>query len=323
MKCSTLPDMGKKDGIAIVLALMVLGLVTATVLSTATLSSKDAELATRFEEKAKSRYLADAGIKAAIIALKEDRNMNEYDTLDEIWSRPSPPISFGEGNAEVVVVDEERRINMNSLILPNGISENVKMVAIFDALLERLELDISLTDAILDWLDADDTPRIGGAETSYYQTREPAFGAKNDLFDSVYELKLVRGVDEKAFRALYPYVTVHGSGKININTAPDTILICLARGEDPEFESLIDRSAVEEIMEYRLENPFEKAEDLSKVSSSLEELYKQTRIRDVITAGSTVFSVSVKGSIDDTNVRMESKLLREGKKVVEIYRVAN
>jgi general secretion pathway protein K len=318
-----LPDMGKNDGIALILALLVLGLVTAAVISTATLTSKDAELSIKFEEKTKSRYLADAGIKAAIIALREDRNMNEYDTLDEIWSRPSPPITFGEGEAEVQVVDEERKINVNSLILPNGISENTKMVAIFDALLERLELDSALTGAILDWLDEDDAARIGGAESAYYQSRKPSFAAKNDLFDSIYELKLIRGIDEKTFRALYPYVTVHGSGKININTAPENILICLARGEDPDFQSLIDQTAVEEIIEYRSEDPFEKTEDLSKVSSSLEELYRQSRIRDVITTSSTIFTVYATSSIDKSRVRMESKLSRVGKKVVEIYRVAN
>lgn len=317
------PDLKKNEGIAIILALLVLSLVTATVISTATLTSKDAELSVKFEEKTKSWYLSDAGVKAAIIALREDGNMNEYDTLDEIWSRPSPPITFGEGEAEVQVVDEERKINMNSLILPNGISENTKMVAIFDALLERLEIDLSLTDAILDWLDEDDTPRIGGAESSYYQSLRPPFGAKNDLFDSIYELNLVKGVDEKIFQTLSPYVTVHGSGKININTAPENILFCLARGEDLEFQSTIDQTAVEEIIAYRLEEPFEKPEDLSKVSPSLEDLYRQSRIRDVITTGSTIFTVYVKSSIDKSRVTMESKLSRDGKKVFEIYRVAN
>lgn len=316
-------DIRGNDGVAIILALLVLGLVTATVMNTAVLTSKDAELSTRFEEKAKSRYLSDAGIKAAIIALREDRNMNEYDTLDEIWSRPSPPISFGEGEAEVQVVDEERKLNLNALILPNGISENAKMVAVFNALLSRLALDLSLTDAILDWLDEDDSPRIGGAESSYYRTLEPSFVAKNDLFDSIYELKLIRGVDAKTFRTLYPYVTVHGSGKININTAPEDILFCLAKGEDPEFQDFIDTGAVEEIGEYRKDVPFEKPEDFSNVSSSMEELYRKSRIRDLITTKSTVFTVYTRSSIDKSVVRMVSMLQREGKSVVEIYRVVN
>lgn len=313
----------KNDGVAIILALLVLGLATATIISTATLTSKDAELSIRFEEKTKSRYLSDTGVKAAIIALREDGNMNEYDTLDEIWSRPSPPITFGQGEAVVQVVDEERKFNVNSLIMPNGISENEKMVAIFNALLTRLDIDTSLTDAILDWLDEDDTPRIGGGESAYYRTLTPPYTVKNDLLDSIYELKLVKGVDGKTLRALFPYVTAHGSGKININTAPEDILISLSRGEDPEFQYYIDQEAVNEIVEYRKEAPFEKPEDLTKVSSSLEELYRQSRIRDVITTESTVFTVYVKSTIDKTVGRMESMLQRQGKTVQEIYRIVN
>lgn len=317
------PLIRNNDGVAIILALLVLGLITASIMSTATLTSKDAVLADRFEEKTKSRYLSDAGLKAAIIALREDGNMNDFDTLDEIWSRPSPPITFGEGETVVEVVDEERKINVNSLILPNGISENSRMVAIFDALLMRLELDPAITNSILDWLDGDDSPRIGGAESSYYRTLDPQYGAKNDLFDSVFELKMLRGVDEKVFETILPYVTVHGSGKININTAPPDILICLARGEDTEFESLVDQAAVSEILEYRVEVPFEKPEDLSKVSSSMEELYRKTRIRDAITTTSRAFTVYIESTVGSTSSTMVSKLERNGKKVIEIYRVAN
>ncbi len=51
-----------------------------------------------------------------------------------------------------------------------------------------------LADAILDWLDDDDTPRTYGCESEYYQSLSPPYPAKNGPMDSLEELLLVRGV---------------------------------------------------------------------------------------------------------------------------------
>ena len=73
--------------------------------------------------------VAEAGIAAARVALREDDN--SYDTLDEIWSRPVPPIDLGEGTISIVVEDEERKININRLVLPNGNAPDDQKLAVF------------------------------------------------------------------------------------------------------------------------------------------------------------------------------------------------
>jgi general secretion pathway protein K len=323
MNCPGKEKMKDERGVAVVLALLVLGLVTAAVITTATRSSRDGTLAIIYENKMKSYFLAEGGITAAKIALKEDGGINGYDTLDEIWSRPSPPISLGEGQVVVTVVDEESKLNVNSLIMGNGISENMKMVALFDALLEKLDLDPSITASVLDWLDKDDTPRPQGGEGAYYSGKKLPYTVKNDRLDSLFELKLVKGLDDKAYRILSPYLTTVGSGRININTAPGTIIAIIARGEDPEYHALLSDSAVEEILRFREESPFEKVEDIKKVSTSLEELYRKSRVRDLITTASTTFTVHVVSQVEKGTTRIVSRLYRKGKDVSEIYRVAN
>lgn len=310
-------------GIAIVLSLLILGLVTAMIMAMATQSSRDGSLSLVSENKGKSFFIAEGGIKAAVIALKEDGGMNGYDTLDEIWSRPAPPITLGEGDVTVLVVDEERKININTLIMPNGISDNTKMVAIFNALLEKLSIDTAITEGILDWLDGDDTPRPEGAESDSYRALSPPYRSKNDLFDSPYELKLVKGVDEKTFLKLLPYVTTTGSGRININTAPEAILASLARGESPEYQDLLTDQGVEDIIRYRKDTPFEKAEDITNVSASMEELYRKSRIRDIITSKSTAFTIHATAHVEKGTTKMISGLSRKGQTITEIYRVAN
>ncbi len=51
-----------------------------------------------------------------------------------------------------------------------------------------------IADAILDWLDSDETPRVMGAESEYYTRLQPAYKPTNGPIDSIEQLLLVRGV---------------------------------------------------------------------------------------------------------------------------------
>ncbi|MCA9214415.1 MAG: general secretion pathway protein GspK [Planctomycetales bacterium] len=51
-----------------------------------------------------------------------------------------------------------------------------------------------IADAILDWLDEDDTMREYGAEYDYYASLDPPYAPKNGTLETIEELLLVRGV---------------------------------------------------------------------------------------------------------------------------------
>ncbi len=51
-----------------------------------------------------------------------------------------------------------------------------------------------LADAVLDFIDDDDTPRSYGCESEYYSGLQPAYSSKNSPLESLDELLLVRGV---------------------------------------------------------------------------------------------------------------------------------
>lgn len=81
----------------------------------------------------------------------------------------------------------------------------------------------SLTDALLDWRDADTLPRRQGAEAAWYRLRgrrEPRNGPLAD----VAELALVRGFDSAAVARLRPFVTTRGTTQIDLNTARVEVL---------------------------------------------------------------------------------------------------
>jgi len=127
-----------------------------------------------------------------------------------------------------------------------------------------------LCSSIVDWTDADDDTEPDGAETDFYQRLEPAHVAKNSPCAALRELILVRGVTQNIYTGedlnrnssldenerdgqlqfpgdnedneldlgIVDIFTVHGDGRININTAPYHILSVL-QGLDEEAADII------------------------------------------------------------------------------------
>ncbi|MFL5241165.1 MAG: hypothetical protein ACJ8FY_03575 [Gemmataceae bacterium] len=87
------------------------------------------------------------------------------------------------------VVDESGKINLNALLKidPTGSKGH-------DLLMTLPNMTEDVANAILDWLDPDDTPRESGAENGYYQSLSPPYSCKNGPLDSLEELLLVKGV---------------------------------------------------------------------------------------------------------------------------------
>jgi len=97
----------------------------------------------------------------------------------------------------------------------------------------------ALTDALLDWRDADDDPRAGGAERAWYDANlQPA--PRNDSLASVQELALVRGMS--AHDDLWPYLTVEPS-RICLATAPAPVLAALPGFLDETVTKLLAERA--------------------------------------------------------------------------------
>jgi general secretion pathway protein K len=263
-------------------------------------------------DSVRGSLIAEAGLAAARIALRETAKDFQYETLDQVWSRPVPPIELGEGTVLVTVEDEDRKINLNRLVLPNGNAPDEQRLAVFRKLLANLDIDPSLADAVVDWLDNDDTPRVGGAESAYYLSLPYAYRAKNDLFDTLDELRLVRGMTPERFEKIRPFATIYSSGKVNINTAPKEVLMALSAGQDAADAGEIGASAADQIIEYRKGNPFRNARDIGNVSPALKDLYARTRFPDLIDVKGTAFRVRSTGNVSGTYRTIDAVGLRSG-----------
>jgi len=302
-------------GVALLVTLLVLVLVVALANEIFRLGARAAQTGAYGRDSIRCYLLAEAGTGAARIALREDAAENIWDTLDEYWSRPVPQIELGEGVIDVVVEDEERKINLNRLVMPNGYAANDQLLAVFRLFLTGRGIDPSLADAFVDWIDKDDTPRVGGAESSYYMSLPYPYKAKNDLFDSVDEILLVRGVTREIYKKILPFVTVTSSGKVNINTAPKEVLASLSAGTDAAEVGQIGDDAVEKLIAYRKETPFKRPQDIGNVSPFFKDLYSRTRFSDLIDIRSTTFHVRSRGTVGDTSRTIDAIGLRTGNEV--------
>ncbi len=302
-------------GVVLLITLMILVLIVTLVWEVFRVGARAAQTGAFGRDSIRAGLVAEAGIAAARVALRVDWEDNRYDTLDEIWSRPVPPIDLGEGTIHIVVEDEERKININKLILDNGNAPDKERLAVFRRLLEILEIDPSLADAVVDWLDNDEEPRVGGAESAFYLSRKFPYKAKNDLFDTVEELRLVRGVTPEVFERIRPFITIYSSeGKVNINTAPVPVLMALSAGQGEGDAGEITEALANEIVEYRKDAPFQTAKEIGNVSPFISDLYK-TVMKDLLEVQGTAFHVRSTGEFAGTVRVIDSVGIRAGKAI--------
>ncbi|MDZ7753716.1 MAG: type II secretion system minor pseudopilin GspK [Gammaproteobacteria bacterium] len=167
----------------------------------------------------------------------------------EDWARALPPTELENGYAEGRIEDLQGRFNINGLI---GDDSQVNAVALerFKRLLAYLDLPASLTPALLDWLDRDQSIRFpGGAEDDYYSRLTPPYRPADRPMVAVSELRLVKGFEETVYQTLRPYVTtLPGATTINVNSAPVALLMTLA-------DDLVEAD-LEALVEARREQPF-------------------------------------------------------------------
>ena len=306
---------GNERGIALLVTLLILVLVVALAHEVFRIGAQSAQTGAYGRDSIRCILLAEGGTGAARIALRVDARDNQYDTLDEIWSRAALPITLGDGEVRVTIEDEERKIDLNRIMLPNGNATDDRRLAVFQRLLDTLGIDRAVADAVVDWLDNDDNPRVGGAESSWYLGLPGPYRAKNDLFDTTGELRLVRGVTDEVFEKLRPFVTVSSSGLVNINTAPKEVLMSLSAGTDLNEGGAIDASTADEIIAYRQNHPFTTASQIGNVSPFLRDLFARTLVRTLVDVRSTYFHVRSSGDVGGTVRTIDAVGIRTGNEV--------
>jgi len=266
-------------------------------------------LAQRLEDQDKLHLIAEAGVKAAVTELKKE-NLKSFDYFGDLWSNnitAFKDVNIGDGKFNVCysqpdssgtpetcwgLVDEERKINLNT----------AEMQVL--RRLSRVVLGFNETQAqefaasIVDWRDPDSELSIplGSAEDTYYEDLKYPYAAKDADFEVLDELLLVKGIDKDIFQKIKDYLTVYGSGKININTASKEVLLALGLDEAIVRKILLSRAGQDGAEGTGDDNIFDSVTNiipkLSRVNRlSDAELAQLSQVQDEFTTSSSIFTI--------------------------------
>ena len=299
-------------GIALLTILVMVALATilaATIAKRQTNTSENTGYLMRQDQSLLYAKSAEAFFSELLI--QDSDNGGNIDHLQENWAKPMPAFPVEDGFISGRLLDESGKFNLNNLLKADG-SVDDSARRWFEKLLQRVGLPAELSQAVIDWQDADDeTTGAMGAESNYYQGLDPSYLASNTRFHQVEELKLVRGFEGKNYDLIAPYVTaLPEATKINMNTAAPLLLASI----DPK----IDVKTVEQELKAKQAELtyFNSVEDLWKLNAfSGIEPQNKTDAAAWLDSKSNYFTAQIEVVLSERKRQFSSAMMRKDKQV--------
>ncbi|MBE0494036.1 MAG: type II secretion system minor pseudopilin GspK [Thiomicrospira sp.] len=157
-----------------------------------------------------------------------DASQNQVDHLAEAWAQPMLPMEFEGGDLGGQLLDMQGRFNLNNLAETDE-TKREAWRSLLERILTRQNLNTDWVAPLIDWVDADNNPIPGGAESDTYLLKNPPYRAANQLMVLVDEVQLLEGLNPAQFRQVRPWLSALPKvSAINVNTAPEPVLLGLA-----------------------------------------------------------------------------------------------
>ena len=327
--------------------ILVLGmLIVALTLSTT--FSLDTNSLDQFSREARNKeanyQVARSAFELGLTLLRADDS--DVDGPEDIWASGPQELTWEGRLLRIEVEDEERRLPINALVpasLPEGtvFEPNDEQDALARTLVRFLDdqglSGRSATSALIDWMDSDTVPTVGGSEVA----RDTSVRVKNARLDSLTELSQIRdwtqpsgppplslfgglsnstGSGPEVEAGSEPefadqngpisnanasewsdWFSLYSDGRININTAPAEILLAL----DAEMTDAL----VQEIITQRQEGSLSGEDDLSQIAAINEDLL--FRLGRLIRYNSQYFRIRIRVSSNGGQINVEAVVLRD------------
>jgi len=322
----------EEKGVALILAIMAVFLLSVAVLNTKAGVDLAQEIAVSAAQETRAFYLARSGLALVREALAEDDS--KVDSYQDDWAAanrmgaiPIADIGWAIGQ----VADEEGKFNVLDLVNEDGETDEDSNAAALrlEDLLEILGLPqsraVEIVDSLIDWMDFDGSVTGSGAEEPYYSALASPYSCANAKPPSLEDLALVKGIGpvllhsgEGEVPSLEKFLTVHGEKKggdkfrrINLNTAPLEVIMALS----PE----IDERLAEEIIESRVSEPFDNPTEVKDVPGFPGDEFYSNELAFLIKVASDHFSATVIGETPSASSRAYGVFERQGNSVNLVY----
>jgi len=248
-----------RSGIALIIVMICITVLGSMAALFAVAMKVETKLAMNAKAEAEFYPLAQSAVDYCKAILAVSCPEEQFDAETQVWAGGTtsacsnelftfikPSVDLGYGKFTWKMTDLERKANINIADQP-----------MLDQAMRLLGVDggdsSAITASILDWIDRDKNPHVGGAESDYYESLDPPYKAKDGYMDDISELLLVRGVTPELYgvegqnappppsalrdqlqlgfqeppiqrATLKELFTPISSGPININTASATVL---------------------------------------------------------------------------------------------------
>ena len=188
--------LNKQDGIALVLVLWVLLLLTIITGSFALMSRMDRLEANAMLSGTQARLSAEAAINLAALALRDPDDENRMLADGRVYQ-----FEFDGAQVEVSATDERGKLDINA-------TDELTIANLFIGHGMEMNEAEMLAAAVMDWRDEDELERVNGAEEAAYFAAGLGVGPGNRPFLMTEELIQVIGMQYEFYRKLEPGITV-------------------------------------------------------------------------------------------------------------------
>jgi len=317
-----------RSGMVLIFALWVLGVLSILAVSVAVGIRQKIFLVARLDERSRMDYLLQAAVKktAGYIHMQMEVStfqftptvkMNLLNNAGELSQIDLGHDSAGVGyvvpsgkdtSLRWGVVDEESKINLNT-------TDPVTLTNLLTNVLSLKDEDaVKLARSLLDWRQFGEGEITGFFSDDYYSNLQYPYPKKSAAFESLDEILLVKGMNKQMYDKLIHYVTIYGTGAVNINTASREVLEALGLADTLVDKILLVRRGKDGIDgtpdDYVFLRTFEITTDLNAAMGlNLDEAraIDALNMKGLLGTNSFYFTIEATGKLEH---RSRSKLVR-------------
>ena len=204
----------KSSGIALIMVMVIVLVFAALAALLSSMMTVETKLARNASWDTELEWMGRSGMEYAMFFLTPcgPNPAGQYEALNQRWAGGACDTNeclegfsltdypLGHGQISVRITDSDRKFNINlAQAVPEVLNQGLILMGVDGAEAPHI------VNAVLDWTDRDNDPRIGSTETEsdYYMSLTPPYPAKNGPIDDLTELLHIKGVTPNMY---------HGAG---------------------------------------------------------------------------------------------------------------
>ncbi|MCP3851937.1 MAG: type II secretion system minor pseudopilin GspK [Gammaproteobacteria bacterium] len=311
LKLSNSQPKAKQDGMALLMAIMIVALVA--IVSVNMLTQRQLQIYRTanlyFSEQAYQYSLAIERWGVSVLSedlKREKKNKESFDSYQDVWNTALVDFDVEQATLDGAIIDLQGRFNLNNLVIDGKV--NKQWEGVYKQLLSSLGLPLSLSSTLIDWIDTnEEASGSDGAEDIYYIALEQPYRTSNQPLVNVSELFLIKGYTKEVIRTLKDHIYVASDETaINVNTSTASVLVAIVSGL-----STVD---AESILTQIEKQPFLTVEQFINMPAVSGKAIEQKQI----SVNSNYFSIISHVTIDKTKVSLQSVVQRSEQGGIEV-----